>query len=112
MKVSELVTGEFVAVKANVALYLFSDTWMHMPGDYKMVDFNVATSSWINANLCRRLGVKLGKSGLYLGSTKDSVKIVGCYTSYNFLIDGLVYKLSGYEIKNLQPAFIKTIEAK
>jgi hypothetical protein len=105
MKVSELITGEYVAVKANVDLYLFSDTWMHMPGDHKMVDFNVATTNWMNANLRRRLGVKLAKNGLYLGRTKDSVKIVGYYTSYNFLIDGLVYKISGYEIKNLQPAF-------
>ena len=76
-----------------------------MPGDHKIVDFNVATTNWLSANLRRRLGVKRAKSGLYLGRTKDSVKIVGHYTSYNFLIDGLVYKISGYEIKYLKPAF-------
>ncbi|MDB4337552.1 hypothetical protein OAA09_00880 [bacterium] len=106
MKVSSLSIGDYVKPKSGLSFHLASDTWIfdkaHRDEDVPVAAFNVANlvyeypgNHFINTADC----------ALYLGRTKDKIKIVGKYISYNFLISGHIYKVSGYEIRHLEFAF-------
>ena len=82
--------------------YLYQDTWVSMPGNKKIVLYDIATTySWTALRHSTET-VRQASYGVFVGKTRDPVKIVGSYTSYNLLIDGKLYKISGREFKNLE----------
>ena len=97
MKTKELTIGDHLKPVEGMSFHLDTQVWVLPPPD-TLASYNVA-----NLVFDREKNVNPELYALYLGRSIDDVKVVGAHTSYNFLISGEVYKVSGYEIRYLEP---------
>jgi hypothetical protein len=100
MLVRDLKKGQLLRPKTG-EIYLYRDTWVSVPAASPITEYDIATTYAWRA-LRSSDDVLIAKCAVYVGKSRDEVKIVGSYTSYNFLIDGKLYKFSGREIKHMK----------
>jgi hypothetical protein len=100
MLVGDLIKGQLLRPKIG-EFYLYQDTWVLETKDNRIVDYRIATLHPLRAMRVTD-HIETAACGVYVGKTNDAVKIVGAYTSYNLLIAGQLYKISGRELKNLE----------
>lgn len=97
MKIKELSLGDYLRPVKGMRFHLDTHVWVMPPPD------NLATYSVANLVFDKQKNVNPKIRALYLGRSIDDIKVVGTHTSYNFLISGEIYKVSGYEIRYLEP---------
>ena len=97
MKVKELNLGDCVRPVDGMSFHLDDNNVWVLPPPDSLAIFSVA-----NLVFDQEKSVNLTPCALYLGRSVDDIEVVGAYTSYNFLILGTIYKISGYEIRYLE----------
>ena len=97
MKTKDLSPGDYLRPVQGMSFHLDTNVWVLPPPD-SLATYNVA-----NLVFTKQKNVNPLACALYLGRSIDDVKVVGAHTSYNFLISGEIYKVSGYEIRYLEP---------
>ena len=100
MLVKDLRKGQLLSPKSG-ELYLYRDTWVSVPAASPITEYDVATTYVWRAYRSSDMG-RQASCAVYVGKSRDSVKIVGSYTSYNLLIDGILYKFSGREVRHME----------
>jgi|7_EtaG_2_1085326.scaffolds.fasta_scaffold10519_3 hypothetical protein len=100
MLVRDLKKGQLLRPKTGT-IYLYQDTWVSVPAASPITDYDIATTYMWRA-FHSSDNVLIAECAVYVGKSRDEIKIVGSYTSYNLLIDGKLYKFSGREIKHME----------
>ena len=98
MKVKDLRLGDYLRPVKGMDFHLDNNQVWILPPPDSLATFKVASLVFL-----RYKNVNPKPRALYLGRSIDDIEVVGTRTSYNFLISGEVYKVSGYEIRYLEP---------